>query len=96
MGPANFNCRKLRQGGKRLSTSFVGPSTESRFASAPNVRIMEMYYILDNKKHKGNLKLCSIKFHDTLSTEVKYADLLFVCDGRLSNGISGSLLHLSD
>ncbi|XP_033610284.1 parathyroid hormone 2 receptor isoform X5 [Cryptotermes secundus] len=36
MGPANFSGRKLRQGGKRLSTSFVGPSTESHYAIAPN------------------------------------------------------------
>lgn len=41
MGPAGVGGRKLRPGGKRLSTSFVGPNTESRYTCAPNVRTVK-------------------------------------------------------
>lgn len=52
MGPPGAGgclSRKLRQGGKRLSTSFVGPTNESRYSSAPNASEATAALGLDNR-----------------------------------------------
>lgn len=60
MGPPGAGgclSRKLRHGGKRLSTSFVGPTIESRYSSAPNVRSKRLLYAqttVDSQLLKSN------------------------------------------
>ena len=43
MGPPGIGGKKLRPGGKRLSTSFTGPNVESHHNSTPNVRTAKFY-----------------------------------------------------
>jgi hypothetical protein len=64
-GAAGCLSRKLRQGGKRLSTSFVGPTTESRYSSAPNVRSKRLSYdqtTVDSQLLKSKMAILNLDY----------------------------------